>query len=137
MDNIKLITVLSDYGIFCLERQNDVLKAYRKMCREYWELAIVIILTIAATGCAIASIVCATMELFDGWAAALVFILDGICAAMFGVYAKVTSDNIHEAKTFIAKASSVPTTLNDVADIVAYIVDCLNDEDDTEEEEQQ
>ena len=133
MDNIELITILSDYAIFCLERQNDVLKAYRKMCREYLELAIVILLCIAATGCAIASIVCATMELFDGWAAALVFILNGICAAMFAVYAKVTSDNIHEAKAFIVKASDVPTTLGDIA----YIVDCLNDEDNTEEEEQQ
>ena len=131
MDNIKLITVLSDYAIFCLERQNDVLKAYRKIHREYWELAIAILLTIAATGCAIASIVCATMEIFDGWAAALVFILDGICAAMFAVYSKVTSDNIHEAKAFIAKASSIPTTLEDIA----YIVNSLN-EDDTEEDEQ-
>lgn len=132
MDNIKLITLLSDYAIFCLDRQKDVLKAYRKIYREYWELAIVIILAIAATGCAIASIVCATMEIFDGWAAALVFILDGICAAMFAVYAKVTSDNIHEAKAFIAKANSIPTALNDVA----YIVDYMNNEDDTEEEEQ-
>ena len=132
MDNIKLITLLSDYGIFCLERQNDVLKAYRKMYREYWELAIVIILAIAATGCAIASIVCATMEIFDGWASALVFILDGICAAMFAVYAKVTVDHINEAKAFIAKASSIPTTLEDIA----YIVNSLNDEDNTEEEEQ-
>ena len=131
MDNIKLITILSDYGIFCLERQSDVLKAYRKMHREYWELAIAIILTIAATGCAIASIVCATMEIFDGWAAALVFILDGICAAMFAIYSKVTVDNIHEAKAFIAKASSIPTTLEDIA----YIVNSLN-EDDTEEDEQ-
>ena len=130
MDNIKLITVLSDSAIFCLERQSDVLKAYRKMHREYWELAIAIILTIAATGCAIASIVCATMEIFDGWAAALVFILDGICAAMFAIYSKVTVDNIHEAKAFIAKASSIPTTLEDIA----YIVNSLN-EDDTEEEE--
>ena len=131
MDNIKLITILSDYAIFCLERQQDVLKAYRKMRREYWELAIAIILTIAATGCAIASIVCATMEIFDGWAAALVFILDGICAAMFGIYSKVTVDNIHEAKAFIAKASSIPTTLEDIA----YIVNSLN-EDNTEEDEQ-
>ena len=131
MANIKLITLLSDYGIFCLERQNDVLKAYRKMYREYWELAIVIILCIAAIGCAVGSIVCAMMELFDGWASALVFILDGICAAMFAVYAKVTVDHINEAKAFIAKASSIPTTLEDIA----YIVDCLN-EDDTEEDEQ-
>ena len=132
MDNIKLITILSDYGIFCLERQKQVLSAYRKIRREYWELAIVILLTIAATGCALASIACATMELFDGWAAALVFILDGICAAMFGIYAKVTLDNINEAKAFIAKASSIPTTLEDIV----YLVDCLNDEDDTEEDEQ-
>ena len=132
MDNVELITLLSDYAIFCLDRQETMLKVYRKMRREYWELAIVILLTIAATGCALASIVCATMELFDGWAAALVFILDGICAAIFAVYAKVTSDNIHEAKAFIAKASSVTTTLKDIA----YIVDCLNDEDDTKEDEQ-
>ena len=131
MDNIKLITILSDYAIFCIERQNDVLKAYRKIRREYWELAIVIILTIAATGCAIASIVCATMEIFDGWAAALVFILDGICAAMFGIYAKVTSDNIHEAKSFIAEANSIPNALEDVVNIV----NSLN-EDDTEEDKQ-
>ena len=131
MDNIKLITLLSDYGIFCLDRQQSVLKAYRKIRREYLELAIVILLTIAATGCAIASIVCATMEIFDGWAAALVFILDGICAAIFAVYAKVTSDNIHEAKAFIAKVSDVPTTLGDIA----YIINSLN-EDDTEEDEQ-
>lgn len=131
MDNIELISILSDYAIFCLERQNDVLKAYRKMRREYWELAIVILLAIAATGCAIGSVVCAMMELFDGWASALVFILDGICAAMFGIYAKVTVDHINEAKAFIAKASSIPTTLGDIA----YIVNSLND-DDTEEEEQ-
>ena len=131
MDDIKLITLLSDYGIFCLERQQSVLKAYRKMHREYWELAIVILLAIAATGCAIGSVVCAMMELFDGWAAALVFILDGICAAMFAIYAKVTVDHIHEAKAFIVKASSIPTTLEDIA----YIVDCLNDEDNTEDEQ--
>ena len=131
MDNIKMIALLSDYAIFCLERQQDVLKAYRKMCREYWELAIVIILTIAATGCALASIACATMELFDGWASALVFILDGICAAMFGVYSKVTVDHINEAKSFIAEANSIP----DVLDDIVKIVNILN-EDDTEEDEQ-
>lgn len=130
MDDIKMITLLSDYAIFCLERQNDVLKAYRKMRREYWELVIVIILTIAAVGCALASIACATMELFDGWAAALVFILDGICVAVFAVYAKVTTDNIHEAKTYIAEANSIPNALEDIV----KIVNILN-EDDTEEEQ--
>lgn len=130
MDNIKMIALLSDYAIFCLERQNDVLKAYRKMRREYWELVIVIILTIAATGCAIGSVVCAMMELFDGWASALVFILDGICAAMFAVYAKVTVDHINEAKSFIAEANSIPNALEDIV----KIVNILN-EDNTEEDE--
>ena len=60
------------------------------------------------------------------------FIRDGICAAMFGIYAKVTVDRLNEAKAFIAKASDVPTTLGDIA----YIVNSLNDEDNTEEEEQ-
>lgn len=71
------------------------------------------------------------MEIFDGWAAALVFILDGICAAMFAVYAKVTVDRIHEAKAFIAKANNIPNALEDVVNIV----NSLN-EDDTEEDEQ-
>ena len=125
MDNIKLVTLLSDYGIFCLERQKQVLATYRKLRREYWELTIVILLAIAATGCAIGSVVCAMMELFDGWASALVFILDGICAAMFGIYAKVTSDNIHEAKAFIAKASDVATTLDDIV----YLANSMEEDD--------
>ena len=125
MDNIKLVTLLSDYGIFCLERQKQVLATYRKMRREYWELAIVILLAIAATGCAIGSVVCAMMELFDGWAAALVFILDGICAAMFGIYAKVTIDRINEAKAFIAKASDVATTLDDIV----YLANSMEEDD--------
>ena len=125
MDNIKLVTLLSDYGIFCLERQKQVLVTYRKMRREYWELAIVILLAIAATGCAIGSVVCAMMELFDGWASALVFILDGICAAMFGIYAKVTVDRINEAKAFIAKASDVATTLDDIV----YLANSMEEDD--------
>lgn len=125
MDNIKLVTLLSDYGIFCLERQKQVLATYRKMRREYWELTIVILLAIAATGCAIGSVVCAMTELFDGWASALVFILDGICAAMFGIYAKVTVDRINEAKAFIAKASDVATTLDDIV----YIANSMEEDD--------
>lgn len=125
MDNIKLVTLLSDYGIFCLERQKQVLATYRKMRREYLELTIVILLAIAATGCAIGSVVCAMMELFDGWASALVFILDGICAAMFGIYAKVTVDRINEAKAFIAKASDVATTLDDIV----YIANSMEEDD--------
>ena len=61
----------------------------------------------------------------------MVFILDGICAAMFAVYAKVTVDHINEAKTYIAEVNSIPNTLEDVVNIV----NSLN-EDDTEEDEQ-
>lgn len=126
MDNTTQTEMLTNYAIFCLERQRDVLKAYRRLRREYWELAIAILLTIVAVACALASIACATMRIFDGWAAAMVFILDGISAAMFVIYAKVSLDNIHDAKAFIVEANNVYTTLEDII----YIVDRMNNEED-------
>nr|DAQ10501.1 MAG TPA: hypothetical protein [Caudoviricetes sp.] len=131
MDNIKLITLLSDYGIFCLERQKNVLTAYRKMRREYWELAIIILATLASIACAIASVVYAALGLFEVWAAVLTFILGCVLTSMFVIYAVATVDSIRTKKTFIAEANSIPTTLEDII----YIVNSLN-EDDTEEDEQ-
>lgn len=130
MDNIKLITILSDYGIFCLERQKEVLKAYRKMRHEYWELAIIILVTLVGIACAIAGIVYAALGLFEAWAAVITFILDCVLTGMFVIYAVVTVDSINTKKAFIVEASSIPTTLEDIV----YIVNSLND--DTEEDEQ-
>lgn len=131
MDNIKLVTILSDYGIFCLERQQNVLKAYRKMRCECWELAIIILVTLAGIASAIAGVVYAAMGLFEPWAAVLTFILDCVLTGMFVLYAAATADSIRTKKTFIVEASSIPTTLEDIV----YIVNSLN-EDDTEEDEQ-
>lgn len=132
MDNIKLITLLSDYAIFCLERQQTMLKVYRKMRCECLELAIIILAMLVGIACAIAGIVYAALGLFEAWAAVITFILDCVLTGMFALYAEATVDSIRTKKTYIAKASSVPATLEDIA----YIVDCLNDEDDTEEDEQ-
>lgn len=131
MDNIKLVTILSDYGIFCLERQQNVLKAYRKMRCECWELAIIILVTLTGIASAIAGVVYAAMELFEPWAAVLTFILDCVLTGMFVLYAAATADSIRTKKTFIAESNSIPTTLEDIV----YIVNSLN-EDDTEEDEQ-
>jgi hypothetical protein len=131
MDNIKLVTILSDYGIFCLERQKNVLTAYRKMRCECWELAIIILATLVGIASAIAGVVYAALGLFEAWAAVLTFILDCILTGMFVLYAAATADSIRTKKTFIAEASSIPTTLEDIV----YIVNSLN-EDDTEEDEQ-
>lgn len=131
MDNIKLVTILSDYGIFCLERQQTMLKVYRKMRCECWELAIIILLMLVGIACAIAGIVYAALGLFEAVVAVITFILDCVLTGMFAPYAEATADSIRTKKTFIAEANSIPTTLEDIA----YIVNSLN-EDDTEEDEQ-
>lgn len=131
MDNIKIVTILSDYGIFCLERQQNVLKAYRKMRRECWELAIIILATLVGIASAIAGVVYAALGLFEAWAAVLTFILDCVLTGVFVLYAAATADSIRTKKTFIAEANSIPTILEDIV----YIVNSLNG-DDTEEDEQ-
>lgn len=131
MDNIKLIALLSDYAIFCLERQKNVLKAYRKIRRERWELAIIILAMLVGIACAIAGIVYAAMGLFEAWAAVLTFILDCVLTGMFALYAEATADSIRTKKTYIAEVNSIPNALEDVVNIV----NSLN-EDDTEEDEQ-
>ena len=131
MDNIKLVTILSDYGIFCLERQKNVLAAYRKMRCECWELAIIILATLVGIACAIAGVVYAALGLFEAWAAVLTFILDCVLTGVFVLYAAATVDSIRAKKAFIVEASSIPTTLEDIV----YIVNSLN-EDNSEEDKQ-
>ena len=131
MDNIKLITILSDYAIFCLERQQDVLKAYRKIRRERWDFVGIILSIIVCAAAIMASIWCAVADIIDGWVPAVIIGPGGAIIGMLIITAKTPLDNIHEAKTFIAKANSVPNALEDVVNIV----NSLN-EDDTEEDEQ-
>lgn len=131
MDNIKLITILSDYAIFCLERQQNVLKAYRKIRRERWDFVGVILGIVVCVAAIMASIWCAVADIIDGWVPAVIIGPGGAFIGMLIITAKTPLDNIREAKTYIAEVNSIPNALEDVVNIV----NSLN-EDDTEEEEQ-
>ena len=131
MDNIKLITILSDYAIFCLDRQETMLKIYRKRHRSYWQVTIdAFIVTMALAG-VIAAIWCAIIENIDGWLAVLLTVLYGVAIAIFATDCKTTCDLITSYNRYLKQVSSIPAALEDIA----YIVDSLN-EDNTEEEEQ-
>ena len=132
MDNIKLITLLSDYAIFCLDRQETMLKVYRKRQRSCWQVFIdAFIATIAIAGI-IAAIWCAIIEYIDGWLAVLLIVLYGVAIAIFVTDCKATSDLITAYNRYLKQSSSIPAALEDIA----YIVNSLNNEDDTEEDEQ-
>ena len=136
MDNIELTTVLSDYAIFCIDRQETMLKVYRKRQRSYWQVFIdAFIATIAIAGI-IAAIWCAAIEYIDGWLAVLLTVLYGIAIAIFVTDCKATCELITSYNHYLKQTSSIPAALNDIA----YIVDYLNGEytkDNIEEEEQQ
>lgn len=131
MDNIKLIALLSDYAIYCLERQRNVLKAYRKIRRERWDFVGIILGIIVCAAAIMASIWLAVTELIDGWVPAVIIVPAGAFIGVLIITAKTPLDNIHEAKTYIAEVNSIPNALEDVVNIV----NSLN-EDDTEEDEQ-
>ena len=132
MDNIKLITILSDYAIFCIERQQNILAAYRKIRRERWDFVGIILGIVVCAAAIMLSIWAAVADIIDGWVPAVIIGPAGAFIGLLIITAKTPLDNIHEAKTFIAKANSVPNALEDVVNIV----NSLNDEDDTEEDEQ-
>ena len=131
MDNIKLITLLSDYAIYCLERQRNVLAAYRKIRRERWDFVGIILGIVVCAAAIMASIWCAVADIIDGWVPAVIIGPAGAFMGLLIITAKTPLDNIHEAKTFIAEVNSIPNALEDVVSIV----NSLN-EDDTEEDEQ-
>lgn len=132
MDNIELITLLSDYAIFCLDRQETMLKVYRKRQRSLWQVSIdAFIVTLAIAGI-IAAIWCAAIDYIDGWLAVLLTVLYGIAIAIFVTDCKATCELITAYNRYLKQASSIPAALNDIA----YIVNSLNDEDNTEEDKQ-
>lgn len=131
MDNIKLITILSDYAIFCLDRQETMLKIYRKRHRSYWQVSIdAFIVTLAIAGI-IAAIWCAAIDYLEVWLSLLLTVLYGIAIAIFVIDCKATCELITSYNRYLKQASSIPAALEDVVNIV----NSLN-EDDTEEDEQ-
>ena len=131
MDNNKLITMLSDYAIFCLDRQETMLKIYRKRQRSYWQVFIDAFIVTAAFAGIIAAIWCAIIEYIDGWLAVLLTVLYGIAIAIFVTDCKATCDLVTSYNRYLKQASSIPAALEDIA----YIVNSMN-ENNTEEDEQ-
>ena len=118
MDNIELITILSDYAIFCLDRQETMLKIYRKRQRSLWQVSIDAFIVTLATAGIIASIWCAIIEYIDGWLAVLLTVLYGVAIAIFVIDCKATCDLVTEYNRYLKQASSVPNALEDVVNIV-------------------
>lgn len=131
MDNIKLIALLSDYAIFCLERQRNMLAAYRKIRRERCDFVGIILGIIVCAVAIVLSIWAAVAEYIDSWVPAVIIGPAGAFMGLLIITAKTPLDNIHEAKTYIAEVNSIPNALEDVVNIV----NSLN-EDNTEEDEQ-
>ena len=133
MDNVELVTLLSDYAIFCLDRQETMLKVYRKRQRSYWQVSIdAFIVTLAIAGI-IAAIWCAAIDYIDGWLAVLLTVLYGVAIAIFVTDCKATSDLITSYNRYLKQASSIPAALEDIA----YIVEQLDTSNDNTEEEEQ
>ena len=132
MDNVELITLLSDYAIFCLDRQETMLKVYRKRQRGLWQVSIdAFIVTLAIAGI-IAAIWCAAIDYIDGWLAVLLIVLYGVAIAIFVIDCKATSELITAYNRYLKQVSSIPAALEDVA----YIVEQLDTSNNTEEDEQ-
>ena len=133
MNNIELITILSDYAIFCLDRQETMLKVYRKRQRSLWQVSIdAFIVTLAIAGI-IAAIWCAIIDYIDGWLAVLLTVLYGVAIAIFVIDCKTTCDLVTSYNRYLKQASSISAALEDIA----YIVEQLNTSNDDAEEEEQ
>lgn len=133
MDNIELITLLSDYAIFCLDRQETMLKVYRKRQRSLWQVSIdAFIVTMALAGI-IAAIWCAIIDYIDDWLAVLLTVLYGVAIAIFVIDCKATCELITAYNRYLKQASSIPAALEDVA----YIVEQLDTSNDNTEEDKQ
>ena len=133
MDNVELITLLSDYAIFCLDRQETMLKVYRKRQRSLWQVSIdAFIVTLAIAGI-IAAIWCAAIDYIDGWLAVLLTVLYGVAIAIFVTDCKATCELITAYNHYLKQASSIPAALEDIA----YIVEQLDTSNDNTEEDEQ
>ena len=132
MDNVELITLLSDYAIFCLDRQETMLKVYRKRQRSLWQVSIdAFIVTMAIAGI-IAAIWCAAIDYIDGWLAVLLTVLYGVAIAIFVTDCKATCELITAYNRYLKQVSSIPAALEDVA----YIVEQLDTSNDNTEEDE-
>lgn len=120
MDN-KHIEVIVSYGIYCLNRQEQLLNTYRKMRREYLDLTFIILCMVASFAAILASISFAVTEYLDGWVPVLLTITIGAFIALLVIALKATLANIDEHKRFIAESRDINNTLADIADVLSLL----------------
>lgn len=130
MDN-KRIEVVVSYGIYCLNRQEQLLNTYRKLRREYLDLTFIILCMVASFAAILASISFAVTGYLDGWVPVLLTITIGAFIALLVMALKATLVNIDEHKRFIAESRDINNTLADIADVLSLL-----DGKDIQEDEQ-
>lgn len=130
MDN-KQIEVVVSYGIYCLNRQEQLLNTYRKMRREYLDLTFIILCMVASFAAILASISFAVTGYLDGWVPVLLTITIGAFIALLVMALKATLANIDEHKRFIAESRDINNTLADIADVL-NLLDGKDTQEDTQ-----
>ena len=128
MDN-KHIEVIVSYGIYCLNRQEQLLDTYRKLRREYLDLTFIIVCMVIGFAGILASISFAVTGYLDGWVPVLLTITIGAFIALLVMALKAILGNIDAYKRFIAESRDINNTLTDIADVLNLLED--NTQEDT------
>lgn len=128
MDN-KHIEVIVSYGMYCLNRQEQLLNTYRKLRREYLDLTFIIVCMVVSFAGILASISFAVTGYLDGWVPVLLTVTIGAFIALLVMALKATLANIDEHKRFIAESRDINNTLADIADVLNLLDDNTQEDD--------
>ena len=129
MDN-KRIEVIVSYGIYCLNRQEQLLDTYRKLRRAYLDLTFIIVCMVIGFAGILASISFAVTGYLDGWVPVLLTVTIGAFIALLVMALKAILGNIDAYKQFIAESRDINNTMNDIVDVLNLL------EDNTQEDKQ-
>ena len=128
MDN-KHIEVIVSYGIYCLNRQEQLLDTYRKLRRAYLDLTFIIVCMVVSFAGILASISFAVTGYLDGWVPVLLTVTIGAFIALLVMALKAILGNIDAYKRFIAESRDINNTLTDIADVLNLLEDKDTQED--------
>ena len=126
MDN-KHIEVIVSYGIYCLNRQEQLLSTYRKLRRAYIDLTFIIVFMVISFASILASISFAVTGYLDGWVPVLLTVTIGAFIALLVMALKAILGNIDAYKRFIAESRDINNTLTDIADVIKLLEDNTQD----------
>ena len=128
MDN-KHIEVIVSYGIYCLNRQEQLLNTYRKLRQAYLDLTFIIVCMVIGFAGILASISFAVTGYLDGWVPVLLTVTIGAFIALLVMALKAILGNIDAYKQFIAESRDINNTLTDIADVLNLLEDKDTQED--------